>query len=90
MTKQERKRLSAIVSATEHLFLENIALKLILEHREVVNWQKLLEKLLSDREMLAGVRLQFKDIRATIEGNADPSQALEDFLGRFPVSKKAN
>jgi len=90
MTKQERKRLSAIVSATEHLFLENIALKLILEHREVVNWQKLLEKLLSDREMLAGVRLQFKDIRATIEGTADPSQALEDFLGRFPVSKKAN
>jgi hypothetical protein len=90
MTKQERKRLSAILSATEYLFLENIALKLILEYREVVNWQKLLEKLLSDREMLAGVRLQFKDIRAAIQGAADPSQALEDFLGKLPASKKAN
>ena len=90
MTKQEKKRMSAILSATEYLFLENIALKLILEHREVMNWQKLLEKLLSDGEMLAGVRLQFKDIKDAIEGTADPSQVLEDFLGRFPASKKAN
>jgi hypothetical protein len=34
MTKQEKKRLSAVLRATEYLFLENIALKLVLEHRE--------------------------------------------------------
>ena len=43
MTNQEKKRLSAVLRATEYLFLENIALKLIFEHREVPNWQKLLE-----------------------------------------------
>lgn len=61
MTKQEKKRLSAVLRATEYLFLENIALKLVLEHREVRNWQKL-ERLLADKEMLAGVRLKFGDI----------------------------
>jgi hypothetical protein len=31
MTKQEKKRLSAVLRATAYLFLENIALKLVLE-----------------------------------------------------------
>jgi hypothetical protein len=35
MTKQEKQRLSAVLCATKYLFLENIALKLVLEHREV-------------------------------------------------------
>jgi hypothetical protein len=39
--------------ATECLFLENIALKLVLEHRAVPNWQKLVDRLLDDKEMLA-------------------------------------
>jgi hypothetical protein len=54
MTKQEKKRLAAVLRATEYLFPENIALKLVLEHRAVPNWQKLLERLLADKEMLAG------------------------------------
>ncbi len=54
MTKAEKKRLSTVIRATEYLFLENIALKLVLEHRAVSNWQKLLERLLEDKEMLAG------------------------------------
>ena len=29
MTKQEKKRLSSVLRATEYLFLENIALKLV-------------------------------------------------------------
>jgi len=52
MTKQEKKRLSAVLRATEYLFLENISLKLVLEHREVPNWQNLLERLPEDKEML--------------------------------------
>ena len=62
MTKEEKKRLSAVIRTTEYLFLENIALKLVLDHRAVPNWQGLLEKLLSDKEMLAGVHLKFRDL----------------------------
>jgi hypothetical protein len=90
MTKQEKKRLSAVLRATEYLFLENIALKLVLEHREVPNWQKLLERLLADKEMLAGVRLKFGDIYREIEESADASAALESFLGELPVPKKTH
>lgn len=61
MTKQEKERLSSVPCATEYLFLENIALKLAVEHREVPNWQKLLNHLLADKEMLAGEGLKFKD-----------------------------
>ncbi len=88
MTKQEKQRLSAVLRATEYLFLENIALKLVLEHRKVPNWQKLAEHLLTDKEMLAGVRLKFTDLYAEIEGSADPSAALEALLGELPAPNK--
>lgn len=89
MTNAEKKRLSTVIRATEYLFLENIALKLVLEHRAVPNWQKLLERLLSDKEMLAGVRLKFRDLYDQLEGSADPSDALEALLGELPALKKA-
>jgi hypothetical protein len=38
MTKEEKKRLSAVLRATEFLFLENIVLKLVLDYRAVANW----------------------------------------------------
>jgi hypothetical protein len=90
MTKDEKKRLSAVLRATEYLFLENIALKLVLEHRDVPNWQKLLEHLLLDKEMLAGVRLKFSDLYREIEASADPSSALTTFLGGLPAAKKTH
>ena len=89
MTKAEKKRLSTVIRATEYLFLENIALKLVLEHRAVSNWQKLLERLLEDKEMLAGVRLKFRDLYDQLEGSADPSDALEALMGELPAPKKA-
>jgi hypothetical protein len=70
------------------LFLENIALKLVLQHREVPHWQKLLDRLLADKEILAGVRLKFKDIYQAVEGSADPSAALDALLGELPAPKK--
>jgi hypothetical protein len=88
MTKAEKKRLTAVLHATEYLFLENIALKLILEHRDVPNWQKLLDHLLSDKEMLAGVRLKFRDLDREIATSTDPSKALEELLGELPAAKK--
>jgi hypothetical protein len=90
MTKQEKKRLSTILSATEFLFLENIALKLILEHRGIENWQRLLDRLVADKEIMAGVRLKFRDIYEEIEKSADPSTALEEFLGGLPAPKKTH
>jgi hypothetical protein len=88
MTKAEKKRLSTVIRATEYLFLENIALKLVLEHRAVPNWQKLLERLLSDKEMLAGVRLKFRDLYDQLEGSEDPCGALEALLSELPAPKK--
>ena len=88
MTKQEKKRLSAVLRATEYLFLENIALKLVLEHRLVANWEKLLDRLLSDEEMLAGVRLKFSDLYRDLEASKDPSSVLDTFLGGLPAAKK--
>ena len=88
MTKDEKRRLSAVLRATEYLFLENIALKLVLEHRGVRNWQKLLDHLLSDKEMLAGVSLKFGDLYREIEASSDPSSALATFLGDLPSPKK--
>jgi hypothetical protein len=89
MTKAETKRLSTVIRTTEYLFLENIALKLVLEHREVPNWQKLLERLLADKEMLAGVRLKFRDLYDQLEESTDPSAALEALLEELPAPKKA-
>jgi len=60
MTSEEKKRITALARATEYQFLENITPKLVLDHRQVQNWEKLLDKLLADKEMLAGVRLKFQ------------------------------
>ena len=90
MTKHEKKRLSTLLRATEYLFLENIALKLVLEHRAVPNWQKLSEHLLADKEILAGVRLKFCDLNRAIEGSSDAMAVLETFLGELPAPKKTH
>jgi hypothetical protein len=70
------------------LFLENIALKLVLEHRAVTNWEKLLAHLLEDKEMLAGVRLKFSDLYKEIERTEDPTATLQTFLGGIPAARK--
>jgi hypothetical protein len=88
MTKEEKKRLSAVLRATEYLFLENIALKLLLEHRQVASWQKLLDHLLSDKEIMAGVHLKFSDLYRELEESRDPSSALDAFLTGLPAAKK--
>jgi hypothetical protein len=90
MTKTEKDRLAVILRTTEHLFLENIALKLVLEHLAVPHWQKLLDHLLEDKEMLAGVRLKFRDLYAAIDKSSDPSAALEELMRELPTPKKSH
>jgi hypothetical protein len=62
----------------------------VLEHREVSHWQKLLDRLMTDEEMLAGVRLKFRDVYAAIESKPDACEALETFLTEFPEAKKTH
>lgn len=62
MTKEERDRVNALVQAAECLLLENVALKLVMEHRAVSNWQKLVNKLMEDEELMSGVHLRFADL----------------------------
>ena len=90
MTKAEKERLLVVLRATEYLFLENIALKLVLEHKEVQNWQMLTDRLLNDKEMLAGVRLKFRDLYSALGKSTDPAAALEALLGELPAQKKTH
>ncbi|MGE0406114.1 MAG: hypothetical protein AB7O65_07435 [Candidatus Korobacteraceae bacterium] len=89
MTKQERSRVAALVQATEYLFLENLALKLVLENREVRNWRKLADRLLADEEILAGIHLQFRDIYKAMEQPDQISDALDLLVSRLPGKKLA-
>jgi hypothetical protein len=83
MTSAEKKRLSTVLHATEFLFLENMALKLVLEHRGVTNWQKLVDHLLADKEMLGGVRLIFETSTAKSRNQVIRQQLLRRFSERF-------
>jgi hypothetical protein len=88
MAKDERKRFAAVIEAAQCLFLENLALKLVLEHRAVPNWQKLVDKLMADEELLAGVHLRFEDLYDKLDRVPDPSTALDALLGTLPRTKK--
>lgn len=87
MTKNERERVSELVQATEFLLLENIALKFVLEHRQVPNWRKLLDKLLADKEILAGVHLRFRDVHRVIAAGEDPASVLHTLVTNLPARK---
>ena len=88
MTKAEKQRLTALLRATEYLFLENLALKLILEHRKIKNWEKLLDHPLTDKELLAGVTLKFRYLKTELDQSTDPSDALDVLLTALPTSRK--
>jgi hypothetical protein len=73
--------------ATELLFLENLALKLILDQRQVKNWPLLLNRILKDPEMLAGVHLKFADLYKQVELSPNPEAALDKVIARLPLKK---
>jgi len=88
MTKEERKRVAALIEAAECLFLENLALKLVMEYRAVPQWEKLVKKLMEDEELMGGVRLRFADLYGNLERAPDAAAALDTLLGPLPRSKK--
>lgn len=90
VTKDERKRFAAVIETAECLFVENLALKLVLEHRGVQNWQKLVNRLMEDEDVMGGVRLKFKDLFDNLQRVPDPAVALDTLLGPIPRRKKPN
>ena len=90
MTKIERERVSELVRATEYMFHENLALKLILEYREVQNWQKLLSRMMEDKEIKAGVHLRFRDIYRELKRSDDPTDALQYAASGLPSPFRPN
>jgi len=78
-----------VVRATESLFLENMALKLVLEHRVVPNCKSYWRDSCRTRDA-AGVRLRFRHPHDAIEQSANPSNALEALLGDLPAPKKSH
>ncbi len=88
MTKDERQRFAAIMEAAECLFVENLALKVVMEYRAVPNWQKLVENLMKDEEILAGVELKFRDLLHILEHTPNPSVALQSLLGHRTRAKR--
>jgi hypothetical protein len=87
MTRNERKHVSELVRTTEYLLFENLALKLVLEHKEVPGWRKLLNQILADKEILAGVHLRFKDIYREIDLSDSPSSALHTLVSGIALRK---
>jgi len=88
MTKDERKRLIAVTEAAECLFLENLALKIVLDHHAVPNWQKLVDKLMNDPDLMAGVHLKFDGLYQRLERSPNASAALDAWLGPLPRRNK--
>jgi len=84
MTKDERKRFASVAEAAECLFLENLALKMVMEHHAVPNWQKLVGRIVADPDLLAGVHLKFEGLDAKLERTPNPSAALDALLGPLP------
>lgn len=88
MTKDERQRFTAVIEAAECLYLENIALKIVLEHRAIPKWQRLVDRLMEDPEILAGIHLKFQNLYENLERVPDPSAALDTLLRPLPRTKK--
>jgi hypothetical protein len=90
MTKNERKRVAALVSAAEYLLIENPALKFILDHRGVPNWPKLPEKTVADKELPSGIHLRFRDVYSQLAKSEEVSEVLDDLAQKLPTKKKVN
>jgi hypothetical protein len=55
----------------------------------IANWQKLLDRLLTDKEIRAGGRLKFSDLYRKLEASKKgPSSVLDVFLRGLGAAKK--
>lgn len=90
MTDAEKKRMLAVVRATEFLFSENIALKtVLLSHRIPMHvWEREASRLVNDPELSPQVRARFQHLYDEIEQAHDEAQAVQELLQALPKPKK--
>ena len=92
MDDEEKKWMLTMLEAVEHLFSENAALKVTLEHHRVPSriYESECMKLMNHPEHVALVRARFADLRAYIEKAPDLSKAVQSLLKVFPKPDKSN
>lgn len=90
MTDAEKKRMLAVVRATEYLFAENCALKVVLLAHHVPQrvWEREAAELVNDPELSPGVHAKFQHLYDEIEQAHDESKALEALLKALPKPNK--
>lgn len=90
MNDGEKKRMLAIVRATEFLFSENCALKAVLLFRRIPQkvWEAECARLMKDSEISQKLRGKFQHLYDEVEQARDESRAVEELLRALPVSKK--
>ena len=49
------------------------------KNRQVANWQELLDHLLSDKGLMAGVRLKLRDLYSDLDASKDPTSSSMPF-----------
>jgi hypothetical protein len=89
MTQRRAQAFAALIEAADCLYLENVALKIVLEHRALANWQKLVNKLMSAPEMLAGIHLKFRNLYEHLERVPDPAAAFGNLAEPSSLAKEA-
>lgn len=90
MTDAEKKRMLAVVRATEFLFSENAALKVVLLSHRIPQpvWEREAERLLNDPQLSPHVHAIFQHLYDEIELAHDETKAFEELLGALPKPKK--
>lgn len=88
MTEAEKKRMLAVVRATEFLYFENAALKAMAMSHRIANWERHVERLLSDPKLIPQIRAKFQHLYDEVEQARDETAAVEALLQALPVAKK--
>ncbi len=90
MTDAEKKRMLAVVRATEFLFSDNCALKTVLLSRRISQqiWEPECQRLMKDPEIAGKLHAKFQHLYDEIEQAHDETGAFEALLQALPTPKK--
>jgi hypothetical protein len=79
-----------LLNAFEHYYRENAAFRTVLTGRRIPGWERELQRLMNDHEVVALVRDQFSAVRSALTEESDPAQGLQQLLAVFPPNKDVN
>jgi hypothetical protein len=92
MNEEEKDWMLILLDAVEHLFSENAALRVTLEHHHVSaqTYERECRELMNHTDHIHLVRAKFADLRAYIEQTPDLSKAVQELLKALPKSDQSN